>query len=50
MGVRKGKEGDLSGLLPDGGVVLDSKNRLPLLQNTGSTTLASRLYTGDKER
>ena len=40
---RGGERGDLSGLLPDGRIVLDSNNPLPLLRNTGSTTLASRL-------
>ena len=39
--------GDLSGLLPDGGIVLHSKDSLPLLQHTRSTTLASRLYAED---
>ena len=39
------EKGDLSGLLPDGRIVLDSKDRLPLLQHTRSTTLASRLQT-----
>ena len=42
-----GDDGDLSGLLPDGGIVLHSKDSLPLLQHTRSTTLAGRLYAED---
>ena len=40
-------DGDLSGLLPDGGIVLHSKDSLPLLQHTRSTALAGGLG-GDK--
>ena len=38
-----GREGDLSGLLPDGRIVLDGEDRLPLLQHTRSAALAGSL-------